>query len=77
MVDLKKENAKGKVNVYAFVKKLSNEQIELSLTEQNTIKIQYTDSEGFLQCMNAEEFPIIKDISSPERITVKKYYLIK
>ena len=29
-----------------FVKKLSNEQIELSLTEENTIRIKYTDSEG-------------------------------
>ncbi len=55
-----------------FVKKLSNEQIELTLTEQNTLKIKYTDSEGFLQCMNAEEFPIIKEISAPETLSIKK-----
>ena len=35
-----------------FVKKLSNEQIELSQTEQNTLKIKYTDSEGYLQCLS-------------------------
>ncbi|MBQ8425602.1 MAG: DNA polymerase III subunit beta [Clostridia bacterium] len=60
-----------------FVKKLSNEQIELSLTEENTIRIKYTDSEGYLQCMNADEFPIIKEIYSPEKITIKKVELKK
>lgn len=53
-----------------FVKKLSNEQIELSTTEQNTLKIKYTDSEGYLQCMNPEEFPIIKELVAPEKITL-------
>ncbi len=53
-----------------FVKKLSNEQIELTLTEQNTLKIKYTDSEGYLQCMNADEFPIIKELTAPEKITI-------
>lgn len=55
-----------------FVKKLSNEQIELSLEAGNTLKIKYTDSEGALQCMSADEFPIIKEISSPEKINIKK-----
>ena len=55
-----------------FVKKLSNEQIELTLTNQNTLKIKYTDSEGFLQCMNADEFPIIKELSAPEKFTIKR-----
>lgn len=60
-----------------FVKKLSNEQIELSTTDHNTLKIKYTDSEGFLQGLSADEFPIIKDISSPETITIKKSELKK
>ena len=60
-----------------FVKKLSNEQIELSLTDQNSIKIKYTDSEGYIQCMNADEFPIIKEINSPEKVTIKKTELKK
>lgn len=55
-----------------FVKKLSNEQIELTLTEQNTIKIKYTDSEGYLQCLVADEFPVIKDLVNPEKIRVKR-----
>ena len=53
-----------------FVKKLSNEQIELSLTEQNTLKIKYTDSEGFLQVLSADEFPVIKELTAPEKITL-------
>lgn len=53
-----------------FVKKLSNEQIELTLTDQNTLKIKYTDSEGYLQCLSADEFPIIKELVGPETITI-------
>lgn len=55
-----------------FVKKLSNEQIELTLTPQNTLKIKYTDSEGFLQCLNSEEFPAAKELSAPDTITIRK-----
>ena len=56
-----------------FVKKLSSEQIELSTTEQNTLKIKYTDSEGFLQCMNAEEFPVIKPFTESEHFSISKF----
>ncbi len=55
-----------------FVKKLSNEQIELSLTNEHSLKIKYTDSEGYLQCLSAEEFPVIKEISAPEKLTLTK-----
>ena len=55
-----------------FVKKLSNEQIELSTTERNTLKIHYTDSEGFLQVLNAEEFPVIKQFDQSEFFTISK-----
>ena len=55
-----------------FIKKLSNEQIELTLTEKNLLKIKYTDSEGFLQCMNANEFPEIKNLIEPESIVINK-----
>ena len=56
-----------------FVKKLSSEQIELSTTNQNTMKIKYTDSEGFLQCMNAEEFPVIKPFNEGDNFTISKF----
>lgn len=58
-----------------FVKKLSNDQIELSLTEQNTLKIKYTDSEGFLQCMATEEFPVIKPFTEGDNFKVSKFDL--
>jgi len=54
-----------------FVKKLSGEQIELTLDDKNSLKIEYTDSEGFLQCMNAEEFPQIKELVNPEKVVMK------
>lgn len=55
-----------------FVKKLSNEQIELTLTNENTLKIKYTDSEGFLQCMSVDEFPVIRNLTAEDKISVKR-----
>lgn len=45
-----------------YVKKLSNEQIELSLDENGILTIKYTDSIGKIQCFNANEFPHIKQL---------------
>lgn len=55
-----------------FVKKLSNEQIELTLTDKKLLKIKYTDSEGYLQCMNEQEFPTLKTLDNPEKIVVNQ-----
>ncbi|MEG1499569.1 MAG: DNA polymerase III subunit beta [Clostridia bacterium] len=49
-----------------FVKKLTNEKIELNLNEKNQLKISYCDSEGFFQCMKTEEYPSFKTIDSGE-----------
>lgn len=43
-----------------YVKKLSNEQIELNLSDKNLLNIKYTDSVGKIQCLNPLEFPTIK-----------------
>lgn len=43
-----------------YIKKLNNEQIELYVDEKNTLSIKYTDSVGKIQCLNAMEFPQIK-----------------
>ena len=45
-----------------FIKKLSNEQIELTLNEKNQLKIKYTDSETYIQCLNVLEFPNLKQL---------------
>lgn len=55
-----------------FVKKLTHEQIELSLNERNQLKIKYTDSDGTLQCMSAFDFPEIKELDSAESFIIIK-----
>ena len=49
-----------------YVRKLTSEQIELTLNEKNTLKIKYTDSEVLIQCMNVLEFPNVQKIESEE-----------
>lgn len=55
-----------------FVKKLDGEQIELCLNEQNQLKIKYTDSEMYLQCQSAEEFPNIQEIDNAQFFEIKQ-----
>lgn len=40
-----------------YIKKLSGEQIELSVSDKNKLRIRYTDSEGFLQCLDIDDYP--------------------
>lgn len=42
-----------------FVKKLSNQQIELDLNDKKQLTIKYMDSVGILQCLPVNEFPKI------------------
>ena len=53
-----------------FIKKLTNEKIELELNEKNQLKINYTDSESFVQCYNVLEFPNLKIIEDGEYFTI-------
>lgn len=55
-----------------FVRKLSSEQIQLVLDERNQLKIKYTDSELFIQCQSASEFPNIKQIENAQFFEVKQ-----
>ncbi|MGN1212551.1 MAG: DNA polymerase III subunit beta [Christensenellales bacterium] len=55
-----------------FVKKLDGEQIELLLDENNKLKLKYTDSEVFMQCQSAEEFPRIQEIEHAQFFEVKQ-----
>lgn len=47
-----------------YIRKLTNEKIELSLNENDQLKIKYTDSEGFIQCYKSIEYPSFKKIES-------------
>lgn len=57
-----------------FVKKLSGEQIELELTQNGLLKIKYTDSEGTLQVLNVEEFPVIRPFDESDSFVISKNY---
>lgn len=54
-----------------FVKKLSNEQIDMELNK-GQLKIKYTDSEGFLQLLNVDEFPVIKAFDNSDYFSISK-----
>ena len=54
-----------------FIKKLANEKIELTLID-NRLKINYTDSESYVQCLNILEFPDLKIIEDGEYFTISQ-----
>ena len=55
-----------------FIKKLENEEeIELSL-EENRLKISYSSSEGYIQTLNVEEFPLINKEIRENSFTIKQ-----
>lgn len=56
----------------SYLKKLTNEQIELSLNENEQLRIAYTDSEGFVQCYKTDEFPILKKLENAEYFSIKQ-----
>ena len=53
-----------------FIKKLTNEQIELNLDETNKLTIKYTDSVSNVQCLNPAEFPNIKNLTDAEHFEI-------
>lgn len=55
-----------------YIKKLNNEQIELNCDEKNMLSIKYTDSVGKIQCLNAHEFPQIKQVDDSNYFEMKE-----
>lgn len=55
-----------------FVKKLTNEKIELTLNDKNGLKIKYIDSEGFIQCFTPDEYPSFNNVNSTEFFGITK-----
>ncbi len=55
-----------------YIKKLNNEQIELAVDEKNVLSIKYTDSVGKIQCLNASEFPQIKQLDDSGYFEMKE-----
>ncbi len=56
-----------------YIKKLNNEQIELTSDDSNNLSIRYADSFGKIQCYNASEYPTTKklDFDNSFEITQK------
>lgn len=55
-----------------YVKKLTNDKIELTLEENNGLKIKYLDSEGYIQCFMESEYPDINLMDSQEYFAITK-----
>ena len=55
-----------------YLRKLTNEQISLELNERNQLRISYSDSEGFIQCMDVLEYPELKNVDKVEYWRMEK-----
>ena len=55
-----------------FIKKLTNEMIELELNDKNQLLIKYDDSQSIIQCYNAQEYPDFKQVESSHFFGISK-----
>ena len=55
-----------------FIKKLTNEMIELELTDKNQMIIKYDDSQSIIQCYNVLEYPTFKSIETMQYFGISK-----
>ena len=55
-----------------FVKKLTNEKIELKVSESNKMTLSYTDSESSIQCYNSNEYPSFKKLETSDFFGISK-----
>lgn len=55
-----------------FIKKLTNEMIELEVNEKNQLNIKYDDSHSIIACYNVLEYPAFKPIESNDYFGISK-----
>lgn len=55
-----------------YVKKLTNDKIELTLNDKNGLNVKYLDSEGFIQCFANDEYPSFNTLNSNDYFGIKK-----
>ena len=55
-----------------FVRKLDKEQVEITLTDKRQLHIKYMDSDGYLQCLPTEEYPVIEREDTGKSFTLKQ-----
>ena len=54
-----------------YIRTLSHEQINFQLNEKGQLKLNYGESEGFVQVMDHREFPFINDVMTDKTFTIK------
>lgn len=54
-----------------FVKSLTNEEIEMSVNENNVIKIKYSDNEAEFNCLELEDYPKPRQLKEENVIQIK------
>ena len=54
-----------------YLKRLTNEQIRLTQVD-NKLRVSYSDSEGFIQCYDAKEFPKIQELENTKSFEIKQ-----
>lgn len=55
-----------------FIRKLTNEMIELEHNEKNQMLIKYDDSQSIIQCYNVLEYPSFKKLESEDYFGISK-----
>ena len=55
-----------------FIKKLTNEMVELELNDKNQMIIKYDDSQTIITCYNVLEYPSFKKLESSEFFGIAK-----
>ncbi len=55
-----------------FIKKLTNEMIELEVNEKNQLIIRYDDSQSIIQCYNVLEYPSFKSVETMDYFGISK-----
>lgn len=58
-----------------FIRRLSNEKIELELSGKNQLKIKYMDSESFIQCFVTDEYPSFNKVESNQQFEISQIKL--
>lgn len=54
-----------------YIRTLSDEQLTFSQNEKGQLKINYGESEGFIQLMDYREFPFINDVQTDKSFSIK------
>lgn len=55
-----------------FIKKLTNEMIELEINDNNQLIIKYDDSQSIVQCYNVLEYPNLQKLQSEQYFGISK-----